>query len=107
MGNIPDDREPTNFRPSDDERASQRDSYSSRKREDEEPRRAYGDHDLIPDATAEIKAMARDGIEHPSTKPVLTGAVVGAIAGGILPVVTWPIGLVAGAGFMLYKRLRP
>ena len=30
-----------------------------------------------------------------------------ALAGGILPVVTWPLGLVAGAGFMLYKRLRP
>ena len=35
------------------------------------------------------------------------GVLVGAIAGGLLPVVTWPIGLVAGAGFMLYKRLRP
>ena len=67
----------------------------------------HTDHDLVPDATAEIKAMAKGGLNHPSTKPVLTGAAIGAIAGGILPVVTWPIGLVAGAGFMLYKRLRP
>ena len=77
---------------------------------DEDPdhgRKSHQDHDLLPDATAEIKAMAKEGLEHPSTKPVLTGAAVGAIAGGILPVVTWPIGLVAGAGFMLYKRLRP
>lgn len=65
------------------------------------------DHDLIPDATAEIKGMAKGGMAHPSTKPVLTGAAVGAVAAAILPVVTWPIGLAAGAGYMLYKRLRP
>jgi len=63
--------------------------------------------DLMADATAEIKGMAKEGMHHPSTKPVLTGAAVGALAGAILPVVSWPIGLVAGAGFMLYKRLRP
>ena len=67
----------------------------------------HQDHDLIPDATEEIKGMAKGGLDHPSTKPVLAGAAVGALAGGILPVVTWPIGLIAGAGFMLYKRLRP
>lgn len=69
-----------------------------------EPRR--GD-DLISDATAEIKGMAKEGAAHPSTKPVLIGAGVGAVAGALLPVVTWPVGLLAGAGFMLYKRLRP
>lgn len=83
MANIPDNREP------DDEGSN------------------YGDHDLVPDAQAELKGMMKEGLNHPSTKPVLTGAAIGAIAGGVLPVVTWPIGLVAGAGFMLYKRLRP
>ena len=63
--------------------------------------------DLVSDAVAEIKAMAKEGAAHPSTKPVLIGAGVGAVAAMILPVVTWPIGLVAGAGVMLYKRLRP
>jgi hypothetical protein len=67
----------------------------------------HQDHDLIPDATAEMKAMAREGMKHPSTKPVLTGAAVGAVAGIVLPVVGPIIGGVAGAGFMLYKRLRP
>lgn len=62
---------------------------------------------LIDDATAEIKGMAKGGMAHPSTKPVLTGAAVGAIAGAVLPVVTLPVGLLAGAGYMLYKRLRP
>ena len=63
--------------------------------------------DLISDAASEIKAMAKEGAAHPSTKPVLIGAGVGAVAAAVLPVVTWPIGLLAGAGFMLYKRLRP
>ena len=69
-----------------------------------EPKR--GD-DLLSDAADEIKGMAKQGVAHRSTKPVLAGAAVGALAAGLLPVVTWPIGLVAGAGFMLYKRLRP
>ena len=63
--------------------------------------------DLIEDARQEISGMAKEGMAHPSTKPVLTGAAVGAVAGALLPVVSWPLGLVAGAGFMLYKRLRP
>jgi hypothetical protein len=62
---------------------------------------------LLDDATTEIKGMAKQGMAHPSTKPVLTGAAVGAVAGALLPVVSLPLGLVAGAGFMLYKRLRP
>lgn len=64
-------------------------------------------NDLLSDAAAEIKGMAKEGATHPSTKPVLVGAAVGAVAGAVLPVVSWPLGLVAGAGFMLYKRLRP
>lgn len=66
-----------------------------------------GNTDLLGQATTEIKGMAKDGMAHPSTKPVLTGAAVGAVAGALLPVVSWPLGLVAGAGYMLYKRLRP
>lgn len=74
-------------------------------RDPNEPR--HQDHDLIPDAKEELSSMLKKGLDHPSTKPVLAGAALGAIAGGVLPVVTWPIGLVAGAGIMLYKRLRP
>jgi len=62
---------------------------------------------LLDDAATEIKGMAKQGMAHPSTKPVLTGAAVGAVAGALLPVVSLPVGLIAGAGFMLYKRLRP
>ena len=73
---------------------------------DREPNR-HQDDDLIPDAKKELSGMAKQGLDHPSTKPVLTGAAIGAVAGAILPVVTWPIGLAAGAGYMFYKRLRP
>ena len=65
------------------------------------------DSRILTDAVEEMKAMGKEGLAHPSSKPVLAGAAVGAIAGGILPIVTWPIGLIAGAGFMLYKRIRP
>ena len=65
------------------------------------------DKTILVDAVDEAKAMGREGMKHPSTKPVLTGAAIGAVAGAVLPVVTWPIGLAAGAAFMLYKRVRP
>jgi hypothetical protein len=63
--------------------------------------------DLVEDLRDEIAGMAKEGMHHPSTKPVLAGAAVGVVAAGLLPVVTWPIGLIAGAGIMLYKRVRP
>lgn len=65
------------------------------------------DSKILSDAVDEIKAMGKEGLAHPSTKPVVAGAAIGAVAAGLLPVVTWPIGLLAGAGFMLYKRIRP
>ena len=65
------------------------------------------DKRILVDAVDEIKAMGKEGLNHPSSKPVIAGAAVGAVAAGLLPVVTWPIGLIAGAGFMLYKRIRP
>lgn len=73
--------------------------------DDREPK--HQDHDLLPDAKAELSGMMKQGMAHPSTKPVLTGAAVGAVAGFVLPFVGPIIGGVAGAGFMLYKRLRP
>lgn len=63
-------------------------------------------NDWVEDVKAEVSGMAKEGMHHPSTKPVLAGAAIGALAGGLLPVVTWPIGLVAGAGFALYNRIK-
>ncbi|PKP66331.1 MAG: hypothetical protein CVT85_01975 [Alphaproteobacteria bacterium HGW-Alphaproteobacteria-7] len=62
--------------------------------------------DWVEDAKAEISGMAKEGVHHPSTKPVLTGAAIGAVAGMILPVVSWPLGLAVGAGFAFYQRIR-
>jgi len=64
-------------------------------------------NDLWGDAKEEISGMAKEGMAHPSTKPVLIGGAVGAVAGALLPVVSVPLGLVAGAAFMFYRRLRP
>jgi hypothetical protein len=62
--------------------------------------------DWVEDVKAEVTGMAKEGMHHPSTKPVLTGAAVGAVAGAVLPLVSWPIGLIAGAGYMLYTRVK-
>ncbi|HSM54447.1 MAG TPA: hypothetical protein VK839_09745 [Erythrobacter sp.] len=62
--------------------------------------------DWVQDTKEEIVGMAKQGVKHPSTKPVLTGAAIGAVAGAILPVISWPLGLAAGAGIALYSRLK-
>jgi hypothetical protein len=62
--------------------------------------------DWIEDLKTEVSGMAKEGINHPSTKPVLTGAAIGVVAGAVLPVISWPVGLLAGAGFALYQRIR-
>ncbi|WP_374530926.1 hypothetical protein [Novosphingobium sp.] len=63
--------------------------------------------DLLGDAKEEIVGMAKQGMKHPSTGPVLTGAAIGGVAGLLLPVLSIPVGALLGAGFTLYKRLRP
>ena len=54
----------------------------------------------------EVKAMGKQGLAHPSTKPVLTGGTIGAVVGAVLPVVSWPVGLLAGAAIALYSRVK-
>ena len=56
--------------------------------------------------TEEVKGMGREGLSHPSTKPVLGGAVIGTVAAILLPVLTIPIGLIAGAGIALWLRIK-
>jgi hypothetical protein len=63
--------------------------------------------DIVEDAKTEISGMAKQGMHHPSTKPVLTGAAVGAVLGWPLPFVSPIAGALIGAGIMFYKRLRP
>ncbi len=62
--------------------------------------------DWVEEAKSEISGMAKGGLEHPSTKPVLAGAAIGALAGALLPVVTLPIGALVGAGFAFYNRIK-
>ncbi|OHD04394.1 MAG: hypothetical protein A2885_00980 [Sphingopyxis sp. RIFCSPHIGHO2_01_FULL_65_24] len=61
---------------------------------------------LVEVAIEEVKAMGKQGMQHPSTKPVLTGGAIGAVAGIVLPVISWPVGLFAGAAIALYNRVK-
>ena len=63
--------------------------------------------DFVEDAKAEISGMAKQGLRHPSTSPVLAGAAAGALAGAFLPVVTLVSGALIGAAVVFYKRVRP
>lgn len=63
-------------------------------------------NNLVEDAKTEISGMAKGGLDHPSTKPVLAGAAIGAVAGALLPVISLPIGAVLGAGFAFYNRIK-
>ena len=65
------------------------------------------DHDpnLFGRATEEIKGIGREGLSHPSTKPVLAGAAIGAVA-AILPIITIPIGIIGGAAIALWLRIK-
>ncbi len=62
--------------------------------------------DLASDAAAEVKAMAREGWSRPSSRKVAGYGAAGAVAGMVLPVVTLPIGLIAGAGYALWRTIR-
>ena len=62
---------------------------------------------IMDDAKAELSGMAKQGVRHPSTKPVLIAAAAGAVAGLVLPLLSIPAGIILGAGAMFYKRLRP
>ena len=62
--------------------------------------------DLATRAKTEISGMAKQGMDHPSTKPVLVGAGIGAVAGALLPVVSLPAGLLIGAGIAFWQRIK-
>lgn len=62
--------------------------------------------DWVEDAKEEISGMAKEGMAHPSTKPVLAGAAIGVVGAALLPVITWPVGLAVGAGYAFYNRIK-
>lgn len=72
-----------------------------------DPNAPKDNSDFFNDARQELSGMLQDGLSHPSTKPVLTWGAIGAVAAAVLPFVTIPVGLAAGAGYMFYKRVRP
>ncbi len=71
-----------------------------------DPRDPRRGQDWVDDAKTEISGMAKGGLDHPSTKPVLAGAAIGAVAGALLPVISLPVGLLVGAGFAFWNRIK-
>lgn len=61
---------------------------------------------LVEVTIEEIKAIGKQGMAHPSTRPVLIGGGIGAVVGLLLDAVTWPVGLFAGAAIALLMRVR-
>lgn len=74
--------------------------------DERDPGNPRGGNDWVEDAKTEISGMAKGGLDHPSTKPVLTGAAIGAVAGALLPVISLPLGALVGAGFAFYNRIK-
>ncbi|MDE8653641.1 hypothetical protein [Novosphingobium album (ex Liu et al. 2023)] len=72
-----------------------------------DPTGPRGTGDFLHDARRELAGMLEEGLDHPSTKPVLLWGAMGAAAAVVLPFVTIPLGLAAGAGYKFYKRVRP
>jgi hypothetical protein len=66
---------------------------------------AAPDDDIATRAKQEIAGMAKQGLAHPSTKPVLIGAGIGAVAAVLIHVML-PIGILGGAGAALWQRIR-
>jgi len=62
--------------------------------------------DYVRRATDEVRAIGKEGFAHPSTKVVLGGAAIGAVAGLLLPVLSIGVGLVGGAGIALWQRIK-
>jgi hypothetical protein len=65
-----------------------------------------GKQDWVADVKNEVSGMAKEGMHHPSTKPVLAGAAIGGVAALLLPFVSIPLGIVAGTGIALYNRVK-
>lgn len=61
---------------------------------------------FVEDAKTEISGMAKQGVRHPSTKPVLAAAAAGAVVGLLTPLSVVGAAVI-GAGIMFYKRVRP
>ena len=61
--------------------------------------------DWVEDAKQELTGIAKEGMKHPGTKPLLAGSAIGALGGWLLiggPVV----GGLAGAALAIYSRVK-
>lgn len=61
---------------------------------------------LLERSIEEAKAMGRQGMDHPSTRPVLIGGAIGGLAGLAIDMISWPVGLFAGAAIALVMQVK-
>lgn len=61
--------------------------------------------ELLKRAEIEVKAMWAEGMDHPSTQPVLIGAAIGFAIGVVVFDGAWLLTALIGAVFTLYTRL--
>ena len=61
---------------------------------------------LVELSIEEVKAMGKQGLAHPSTRPVLIGGALGGGIGLMLDAITWPVGLFAGALIAIVMRVK-
>ncbi|KTE09483.1 hypothetical protein [Sphingopyxis sp. H115] len=61
---------------------------------------------LVEVTIEEVKAMGKQGMAHPSTRPVLIGGGIGAAVGLLLDAISWPVGLFGGALIALLMRVK-
>ena len=61
---------------------------------------------LIEAAKTEITEMGKEGFNHPSSKPVLIGAGIGAVVGFAVLHGGWFLGMLIGAAVALYLRIK-
>ncbi|MEQ8310331.1 MAG: hypothetical protein RIA72_06505 [Sphingopyxis sp.] len=61
---------------------------------------------LLERSIEEAKAMGRQGMDHPSTRPVLIGGAIGGLVGLAIDMISWPVGLFAGAAIALVMQVK-
>jgi hypothetical protein len=62
--------------------------------------------DLADKAVTEAVRLGKTAMEPDNTPKVAAGATIGALAGMAIPLVSWPLAAIAGAGYVAYQAAK-
>ena len=62
--------------------------------------------DILDRAKVELSSMAKDGLKHPTTKPVLIGGAIGLLIGVLALDGAGLFGILVGAAVALYLQIK-